>query len=313
LTDVHGDDSNKRHKQETGANKQQEEIPKFIDLCHSSVVEQSEAAQGVIDLYNQASTEIIRVDSKESIVPSDQIQNTTRTNKRKRLFRCDVCFEDDLEEWMCHMLSTCYHRFCVNCLSKHIRFSATTRIKCPSCSKFLDVLDIRIILESVGDAKTWQSYSERASVDLLEQEITSGESGTRRCPADRCNYTFVYEPRDPELKEGTRFDCPKCQESFCLQCGANQGQVGPVHQGSCYDRRKELMMKEEARRKLEEWKVQNSQADARFKQLLDAESQQGITKPCPRCKTPITKNGGCNHMRCRCGYDYDWSSCRRRS
>ena len=31
------------------------------------------------------------------------------------------------------------------------------------------------------------------------------------------------------------------------------------------------------------------------------------TKPCPNCKAPIEKNGGCNHMHCTtCSHDFDW-------
>jgi hypothetical protein len=29
-------------------------------------------------------------------------------------------------------------------------------------------------------------------------------------------------------------------------------------------------------------------------------------RPCPRCKTPIEKNGGCLHMSCTCGHQYFW-------
>ena len=33
----------------------------------------------------------------------------------------------------------------------------------------------------------------------------------------------------------------------------------------------------------------------------------GNTKPCPQCKAPIQKNGGCNHMHCTiCGSHFDW-------
>lgn len=32
------------------------------------------------------------------------------------------------------------------------------------------------------------------------------------------------------------------------------------------------------------------------------------TKACPRCSAPIEKNGGCDHMTCRCGYEFWWST-----
>eukprot|EP00929_Paragymnodinium_shiwhaense_P013426 TRINITY_DN12127_c0_g1_i1.p1 TRINITY_DN12127_c0_g1~~TRINITY_DN12127_c0_g1_i1.p1 ORF type:complete len:286 (+),score=29.46 TRINITY_DN12127_c0_g1_i1:211-1068(+) len=34
----------------------------------------------------------------------------------------------------------------------------------------------------------------------------------------------------------------------------------------------------------------------------------GEVKECPRCRMPIEKNGGCNHMTCRCGHEFYWST-----
>lgn len=31
---------------------------------------------------------------------------------------------------------------------------------------------------------------------------------------------------------------------------------------------------------------------------------QSHTKICPRCSTPIEKNGGCDHITCRCGHEF---------
>ena len=28
---------------------------------------------------------------------------------------------------------------------------------------------------------------------------------------------------------------------------------------------------------------------------------------CPSCDAPVQKNGGCNHIKCRCGADFQWS------
>ena len=34
-------------------------------------------------------------------------------------------------------------------------------------------------------------------------------------------------------------------------------------------------------------------------------------KRCPTCQVPIEKDGGCDHMTCRCGHEFYWSSLRR--
>lgn len=34
----------------------------------------------------------------------------------------------------------------------------------------------------------------------------------------------------------------------------------------------------------------------------------GTLKACPQCQSQIEKNGGCDHMTCRCGYEFFWST-----
>lgn len=128
----------------------------------------------------------------------------------------------------------------------------------------------------------------------------------RRCPAERCNYVFVHDHHSIH-----HFDCPLCRSSFCLNCVANGGNVGPAHIGqSCIERYEQLQKEEEERVKLEQWKLENAQADERFQTMMDHERSSGMTRQCPSCKRFITKNGGCDHMRCICGIDYNWSKSR---
>lgn len=60
----------------------------------------------------------------------------------------------------------------------------------------------------------------------------------------------------------------KCGHQFCFDCGGNSHQ--PVH---CNLLRK--------------WRLNNEET---LDWLIKT------TKPCPKCSTPIEKNGGCNHM-----------------
>ena len=39
---------------------------------------------------------------------------------------------------------------------------------------------------------------------------------------------------------------------------------------------------------------------------LTKELQNGSVKKCPKCGTLISKNGGCNHMTCKCGHHWVW-------
>jgi len=38
------------------------------------------------------------------------------------------------------------------------------------------------------------------------------------------------------------------------------------------------------------------------------EGLPGTLKACPRCHVQIEKNGGCDHMTCRCGHEFFWST-----
>lgn len=243
----------------------------------------------------------------------------TRKRQRSRLFKCNICLEEHLDGWKGLSLEKCNHRFCTVCLAALVKSNigatttttpsgTTTNISCPQveCKETLSLPDIRYIFQN--DPQAWHTFSESISMAMLESEIAQGGSSTRRCPAELCNYTFCYEPAVGQ-SEGTEFTCPQCTASFCLACKANQGLVGPTHEGSsCSERIQQLEQQEKERSKLDDWRRQNSQADARFTELVQRESRQGITKACPKCKELITKNGGCDHMICsKCHHGFHWS------
>jgi len=39
-----------------------------------------------------------------------------------------------------------------------------------------------------------------------------------------------------------------------------------------------------------------------------SEELPGTVKACPRCQAPIEKNGGCDHMTCRCTHEFYWTT-----
>ena len=160
------------------------------------------------------------------------------------------------------------------------------------------MLDVRACTYDRGDKATWAKYQEVATEALLDQANADegNEKGLRRCPGDKCNHTFYYEPH---ATSGTLHICQKCHGAFCLGCPLVGGKVGPAHDGNCA-----YVMQQEAARKAhqekyDKWSIENAQADEKFNEMLKKERAGGQTKPCPKCKQPLTKNGGCDHMTCK--------------
>ena len=90
------------------------------------------------------------------------------------------------------------------------------------------------------------------------------------CYRPGCDHFSVL--RKPAVGASSRARCTKCRiAEFCLKC------TRASHGGEC-DR-------------------------------LDEASEQLIrenTRVCPRCLAHVEKNGGCNHMSCRCGAHFCW-------
>ncbi|KAI5922984.1 hypothetical protein F4810DRAFT_671180 [Camillea tinctor] len=64
-------------------------------------------------------------------------------------------------------------------------------------------------------------------------------------------------------------------------------------------------LEEEAKRQADRLREEENATNRVFKKL---------TKPCPNCKRPIEKNGGCDHMTCHrdlgCGHSFSWDAAR---
>lgn len=74
----------------------------------------------------------------------------------------------------------------------------------------------------------------------------------------------------------------RCGEKFCFKCGKED------HMPSTCDQ-------------LQKWVDKEASDSENFTWL------RANTKPCPKCKTNIEKNQGCNHMHCsNCKHDFCW-------
>ncbi|KAI6242112.1 RBR-type E3 ubiquitin transferase [Aphelenchoides fujianensis] len=170
----------------------------------------------------------------------------------------------------------CEHKYCQECWTRY----CTTMIgeqnlwsfTCPDPSCGM-VITEDAILRLVDDEKILATFKQS-----LINSFVGDSSRVHWCPATDCEYATKVP-----TTEKCGVPC-LCSFTYCSQCKAEWHEVVDC----------ELFKKWEAKKAEDtqslEWLNKNS-------------------KPCPRCKAPIEKNGGCNHMTCRkpnCGYEFCW-------
>ncbi|XP_050364380.1 probable E3 ubiquitin-protein ligase ARI8 [Argentina anserina] len=202
---------------------------------------------------------------------------------------CGICFDDhdysNDQSAECAVLSAaCGHPFCKDCWTGYISTSFNDGTGClmlrcpvPSCSAAVDQDLIRNVLKNQHDNEI-----ERYNRYLLRSYVENHKQ-MKWCPAPDCEYAIKVFDEDL-TGNGSCYDVSCiCANSFCWNC------VEEVHSPvECATVRK--------------WILKNKD---------DSQNAQWIvvnTKPCPKCKTPIEKNNGCNHMRCSppCGHHFCW-------
>ncbi|CAD5215484.1 unnamed protein product [Bursaphelenchus okinawaensis] len=95
------------------------------------------------------------------------------------------------------------------------------------------------------------------------------QEGSVYCPHPECNAGFsVQEDRTISDSEADYVLCPECSRKFCVKCR---------NRGPCICHIEDQSVK-----------------------LVKA-----LSKPCPTCRVPTERNGGCAHMRClNCGFEW---------
>lgn len=197
------------------------------------------------------------------------------------------------------MALSCGHFLCKECLHglcrAKINENKLDELVCPECPAPLQNNEVMEGTLGYNDFDLWQKFDTFRNQDYIEGQIREG--AFRRCPNDKCSYTFEWQAGDRK-----HFVCDQlggCGRGFCLACEAVGGAVGPEHPDmTCAMRITQLEEEEDARIKLEQWRAENSAADERFQELMQREQNSGTTKPCPNCGEGITHIDGCDHHIC---------------
>lgn len=173
-------------------------------------------------------------------------------------------------------LELCGHLYCSECIEGLVE-QAQFPIRCCAEDCCHDII-LDDICKALGDdpAKI-KTLLEKS----MKHYIESYGSGIFYCPAPDCSMFFYKDEISSD-----KLNCPLCQNDICINCNTvyHQGLTCEMYQGSKND------------------------PDYSFKVWQKTVTQ---CKRCPKCKTAIEKNGGCDHMTCNsCGSHFCWQCVR---
>ena len=217
---------------------------------------------------------------------ADAVRMTLEVGRQTSVpeFLCKICYMNDAEEDAIRL--RCGHRWHKDCLLQLLRSKvsdAELQILCPDIADDVDERELLGNAREVGCTHViarpiiFALAQEMGDTALQEQyarfeELESNPS-VRECPVDGCGHRQEGSPRSPNM------GCEKCGLEYCfVHSAAHPGETCRV-----YERKQRVVNVEHA------------------KFIV------GHTLPCPWCKKPTTKQGGCNHMTCStCGKDWCW-------
>lgn len=183
---------------------------------------------------------------------------------------CLVCY-DTLDETNTFKME-CGHAFCKDCWVNHIQGAITAGINVCEASCMQEGCNMK-----VGHSQFLELLSEPEHAEVLNRywknltkSFAADNKSLRWCSNKKCDYMFSIS-NYCHLDTGK---CKDCHTETCLAC--NKERHKPC---SCF-----IVTKWS-----ENWKDDDDQSEKWIKLF---------TKPCPKCSTPIEKNGGCLYMKC---------------
>eukprot|EP00933_Yihiella_yeosuensis_P074313 TRINITY_DN83204_c0_g1_i1.p1 TRINITY_DN83204_c0_g1~~TRINITY_DN83204_c0_g1_i1.p1 ORF type:complete len:651 (+),score=99.10 TRINITY_DN83204_c0_g1_i1:109-2061(+) len=195
--------------------------------------------------------------------------------------KCGSCLEDYAPSEL-SALASCGHRFCSQCwesyLKMKIREGESCRLRCMSfkCGIICDdELVVGVVQNVDPEAVT------RFRKAILETYVCDNRTGNLVwCPsAPHCGHAVRLVGK--ATSEPTCEVRCLCNKIFCFAC------KDEAHTPCTCDMWKRWREKEAGESATTDWLQANA-------------------KPCPRCKKMVEKNGGCNHVTCRCGQSFCW-------
>ncbi|OMJ84604.1 hypothetical protein SteCoe_14279 [Stentor coeruleus] len=184
--------------------------------------------------------------------------------------KCLICLEDfTISDFI--PLNTCECIFCTTCFNQHLTSQIKQRIfpiRCPQCRKELNESDISDRLDN--------EYRNQYFDYNFQNFVQAHSSEYSCCPTPDCKNVFIAD-------DEAYYSCSICRKDYCLRC-----KVDYHHRMTCQQYQQSVI----------DLKTEN--ADRNFMNFIKGTNY----KQCPNCKFWVEKSSGCNHMTCRCSYQF---------
>lgn len=210
---------------------------------------------------------ILKLKAEEEL---EKEKNRKRLDELNNNVNCPICFET-LTSKQFLGFDRCGHSFHADCVRPYIKESIDARklpIRCPHdrCRNEILENDLVDILD--------KTYLEKFNEYSLAVYLDRNAGMHTWCPTPNCKFAFEADSNVPE------FFCQLCKKHYCLRCRVE------YHKGmTC-----------------KEYQISNDlgENDKLFQNLV----QGAKFKQCPSCKFWVERISGCQHMTCRCGYEF---------
>jgi len=255
-----------------------------------------------------------------------------------RLFRSYLTYNDDarflFDKGLIHGVTilSCGNHFCLECLIAYLKSKLDTEpllfigkstgvngvaedivLPCPAhtIDEVCPFLFTPKILYGFLSQDDCIKYDRRAQGAALTVDI----EGMFRCPHRGCEYDFIL----PSVNLHLPVLCLKCQNKICLECNTTFSQIHkkcPECERVRIEREQEIegvrVQQENERIRIEkeiEQKRKEEETESNRKQQQDiSQKDETIVNQhckCPKCKIPIFRDNGCDHMHCpKCQYHF---------
>eukprot|EP01108_Squamamoeba_japonica_P000290 TRINITY_DN1057_c0_g1_i3.p1 TRINITY_DN1057_c0_g1~~TRINITY_DN1057_c0_g1_i3.p1 ORF type:complete len:411 (+),score=190.25 TRINITY_DN1057_c0_g1_i3:270-1502(+) len=213
---------------------------------------------------------------KKAGISSGDLATPNKSSRKK--MECPICMETCSSK---HSYALgCGHRYCDDCWTAYLRTAlqaaasvAQTRCPWPGCGALVHDEAFKRHLDSTEFAR-YEDFVRRSFIDANPK--------AKWCPAPGCTSAVVVDM----ASRRTAVECT-CGVRFCFHCA--DAQIGDHAPASCAD--------------VEKWMQKASDESENITWLA------ANTKKCPKCRSPIEKNGGCMHMTCvtaGCRHEFCW-------